>query len=1346
MALSWGIPPIGSSRTNLVVLTPEDPLSIRFPLVASTCTALTALLLAAPAVAQVGPDAFGYSGQSAAFDFVPLTANPESTSVGIVSDDLEVTIDIQAITGWSFPFYGGTYSQLRVADNGGLLFDPAGNLAWSNTALPSTSATSPDIAVLWEDLRSDLGELRHVYDVINDRLIVSWEDVPHYLATTAGTVSFQVHLYPSGAMEFHYLDLDFANALYDGGASSTVGIQDRFGGTASAGNALQMWFNGGGAASLTEGSAFALAPCADVDGDGAFDAACANVGDDCNDNNANVFPGNTEICDGLDNDCDAATPETSDNDGDGVSSCLGDCDDTDAANVPGGAETCDFQDNDCDGASDEGFDLDGDGVTSCGADCNDQNASVFPGAVELCDGQDGNCDGLLATVDVPPSPSTNTTGTNRVRGSWWTVNAPTSLASIEAYLDAPVGSALSWSVYSATSSAGPWTFRTGNITTSTLPAGTADWHSSAAVDFEMLPGLVYATTVSWTTANVQYWYSFAATGAQPASFGTYGGGMIGSPGAALSSTATDYAVRTVTAWEIDADGDGALACGLDCDDLDATVYNGAPELCDTIDNDCDGALSPSESDADGDGFLECVNDCDDTNAAVFPGQVELCDAIDQDCDGQIDEAFDADGDGFFAETNVGCLATYAGTTDCDDTDSSTFPGAAEQCDAVDSDCDNSLVDNFTNSDGDTDPDCIDTDDDNDGDPDTTDCDDTNSAINNSAVEICDAIDQDCDGDIVEAFANNDGDAQPDCVDTDDDNDGATDGLDCMPFDSAIFPGAVELCDAIDSNCDNDLVDGFTDTDGDQEPNCMDTDDDNDGDPDATDCDDTNATVYTGAIELCDAIDQDCDGDVVEAFSDFDGDLDPDCSDPDDDNDGDVDGNDCDDNDASVNSFATEICDAIDQDCDGDLVGAFPDADGDGQPDCIDVDVDGDGFSAAVDCDDFDSSVFPLAPESCDLTDSDCDGDLVDGAVDTDSDLVPDCADEDDDDDGVTDDDELLAGSDPLAVDTDLDGVTDDLEIGADATTPYDTDLDGTPDVLDDDDDGDAIATALELGSDPDFPADSDADGTPDYLDADSDDDGIDDAVEGAGDPDGDGLASYLDDDSDGNGIDDPTDGTGDLDDDGIMDFLDVDDTDGRLGDPDGDGLTNEEELSLGTDPQAEDTDDDGLTDYDEFMGDTDPVDADSDDDGLNDGDELKGGTDPMDSDTDADGLSDGDEMNAGTNPLDDDTDDDGLSDGDEIALGADPLDDDTDDDGVLDGDEPEGDTDGDGLIDVLDPVDDSVVVGDDDDAAGDDDDASGDDDGRGAGCQSSVASGEPTGGLLLLGLLGGVALRRRLRG
>jgi len=104
-----------------------------------------------------------------------------------------------------------------------------------------------------------------------------------------------------------------------------------------------------------------------------------------------------------------------------------------------------------------------------------------------------------------------------------------------------------------------------------------------------------------------------------------------------------------------------------------------------------------------------------------------------------------------------------------------------------------------------------------------------------------------------------------------------------------------------------------------------------------------------------------------------------------------------------------------------------------------------------------------------------------------------------------------------------------------------------------------------------------------------------------------------------------------------------------------------------------DSDDDGLTDGEEVLLGTDPFDPDTDDDGLTDGEEVEVyGTDPLDPDTDHDGLSDGDEVHVyGTDPLNPDTDGDGLMDGLEIALGLDPLNPDTDGDGIPDGQDSE---------------------------------------------------------------------------
>ncbi|WP_135534002.1 hypothetical protein [Halostella pelagica] len=149
-------------------------------------------------------------------------------------------------------------------------------------------------------------------------------------------------------------------------------------------------------------------------------------------------------------------------------------------------------------------------------------------------------------------------------------------------------------------------------------------------------------------------------------------------------------------------------------------------------------------------------------------------------------------------------------------------------------------------------------------------------------------------------------------------------------------------------------------------------------------------------------------------------------------------------------------------------------------------------------------------------------------------------------------------------------------------------------------------------------------------------------------------------------------------------------------DDDRDGLTNEQERRVGTDPTEADTDGDGLNDGAEVLTyNTDPTETDTDNDGLDDGREVTIGTDPTDADTDGDGIPDGEEVDQGSDPLDPndpeirDSDGDGLTDEREEELGTDPSDPDSDGDGLSDGTEVDVygtdplnvDTDNDGLTD-----------------------------------------------------------------
>lgn len=154
----------------------------------------------------------------------------------------------------------------------------------------------------------------------------------------------------------------------------------------------------------------------DADGDGVTE----NDGD-CDDDNAEMYPGKTEDCDGIDNNCNGFIDEgMTDTDSDGTADCIDaeTCDgidndgdgviDEDFADGDGdgvadcaGTEICDGLDNDADGQVDEGYDADSDTFTACGdndtpPDCNDSDATINPDATELADdGVDNDCDGMI---------------------------------------------------------------------------------------------------------------------------------------------------------------------------------------------------------------------------------------------------------------------------------------------------------------------------------------------------------------------------------------------------------------------------------------------------------------------------------------------------------------------------------------------------------------------------------------------------------------------------------------------------------------------------------------------------------------------------------------------------------------------------------------------------------------------------------------------------------------------------------------------------------------------------------------------------------------------------------------
>lgn len=429
---------------------------------------------------------------------------------------------------------------------------------------------------------------------------------------------------------------------------------------------------------------------------------------------------------------------------------------------------------------------------------------------------------------------------------------------------------------------------------------------------------------------------------------------------------------------------------VDCDDSSFAVYPGAIEACDGIDNDCDGEVDEGvrrtfyqDADGDGfgseeafvdacalpDGFVPLGNDCNDDDPDVYVGAIEICNDLDDDCDGEVDEDllvglyFDADGDGYgdpnspSADCTGGDGYVFYGT-DCDDTNPDIHPFQEEVCDGLDNNCSGTIDDGTTltfyqDQDGDgfgtstsTLESCF---------PPSGfvsvdgDCDDTNPNQFPNAQEICNQEDDDCDGTVDENPLN------PPTWYYDIDGDGfgssfiinqectppagyIADNTDCDDTNTSIYPGAPEYCNDVDNDC-NGLID---DNALDAQTWYADIDRDDYGNPNdilvqcdqpfdyiltVGDCDDTRDEAYPGAPELCNGLDENCDGqiddntvDALTYFADTDGDGfgDPDvtfeeCQAP---NGYVLDDTDCDDTDASIYPNAPEFCDGVDQDCKG----------------------------------------------------------------------------------------------------------------------------------------------------------------------------------------------------------------------------------------------------------------------------------------------------------------------------------------------------------------------------------------------------------------------------------------------
>jgi hypothetical protein len=180
-----------------------------------------------------GPDPFGYkyidsnevSPYAPVYSWVDITTT--GTAMGL-ADDGEGNLTTAA----TYTFYGQSSAAFRVGNNGGILFNTTTGDVWGgNGAIPGSTVTLPLIALFWDDIDADTGDVYwqefatcpHTAGGSGACLVVEWYNRPHYSNT--GSATFEAIVYAAGPILYQYQDVDFGNASNDWGVSATVGVE-----------------------------------------------------------------------------------------------------------------------------------------------------------------------------------------------------------------------------------------------------------------------------------------------------------------------------------------------------------------------------------------------------------------------------------------------------------------------------------------------------------------------------------------------------------------------------------------------------------------------------------------------------------------------------------------------------------------------------------------------------------------------------------------------------------------------------------------------------------------------------------------------------------------------------------------------------------------------------------------------------------------------------------------------------------------------------------------------------------------------------------------------------------------